>query len=385
MNDRQLARLHGIADFRDAARRVLPRMVFDYVDGAAGLETTARANRDAFDRVRLVPSGPVDVSRRSTATTLFGAPLALPLLIGPTGLASALWPRGEVALARAAARAGIPFVLANASSVSLEDVRAASDGRQWFQLYLPPERERALPWLDRARDRYEAIELTVDTALPGLRNRDMRNTFAMPFRWSAAKLLDIALHPRWACRMAPHGTPLPQLLLTPAGSASGRFATQGEANRAKLSTSLGWDDVRWLRDQWRGRLLVKGLTDVRHAPQALASGIDGIVISTHGGRQLDGAVSSLEVLPEFVAAIGGRMPILVDSGFRTGSDIAKALALGATAVQIGRPTLYALAVAGEAGVDRALALLAAEFDTAMALCGATDPSKLDAASIRGRP
>lgn len=370
-----LARIHSIDDFRTAAQARLPRMVFDFLDGAAGGEATARDNRAAFEHWRLLPKALVDVSQRSLAVDLFGAPAAMPLIIGPTGLAAAYWPEGDCALARAAARHGIPFVMANGASAGMDEVARASTGRRWFQLYLPPQREAALPWLQMAEQQgFEALELTVDTAVPGRRLRDLRHGFALPFRWTPRKLLDVARKPRWALRMLRHGVPRARLS---AGAAPPRAARSvSETMSARLSATLSWDDLAWLRDRWRRPLIVKGLSDAAQAAPLRRLGVDGVVVSNHGGRQLDGGLATLDALPAFVAELGGHMPILIDGGFRSGADIVKALALGATAVQLGRATLYALATAGEAGVDHALALLRQELDTTLALCGARSPREL---------
>ena len=377
--DQSLRRLHSVADFRAAARRAVPQMVFDYMDGAAGSESTARENLRAFERVRLVPSGPVDVSTRSTATTLFGRELAFPLIIGPTGLTSAFHPRGELAMARAAGRAGVPYVLANASSCTPEEAMTTGSGQKWFQLYLPPSRELLTGWLDRLKAaNYDTIEITVDTALPGLRNRDMQNQFSMPFHWSLHKVLQCASRPRWSLRMLRYGVPVPSLMVD---GPRQRHNTASDAVLNRISPATSWEDIAWVRERWPGKLIVKGVTDARQAGRALATGVDAIVVSNHGGRQLDGAVATLQVLPEFVSEVGGRMPILLDSGVRTGSDIAKALALGATAVQVGRATLWGLAAGGEEGALRVLTLLKAEFDNAMGLCGATSPAGLGRASV----
>jgi len=379
---RRLSRIHSIDDFRAAARRALPRMVFDYIDGGAGTESTLRENRAALERVRLVPTAPVDVSRRSQEIELFGRRWSMPVIVAPLGLASAFWPKGELALARAAGRHGIPFVLSNNASVTLEEAATAGDGRKWFQLYVPPSREGTRRWVDSVREAgFDALQITVDTAVPGLRLRDRRRGFSMPFRWTPRRFLDVALHPPYAMRMGRQGIPRPHLMYA-IPWAEQEAADPTAMMRNRLTPALDWDLLRWLRDQWKGPLIVKGITDPRQAKNALAAGMDAIVISNHGGRQMDGAVSTIDVLPDFATEIGGRMPILIDSGFRTGTDILKALALGATAVQVGRAAAYALAAAGEDGVHHALALLRAEIDIGMALCGVTTIGALNRDFIR---
>ncbi|HEY5210005.1 MAG TPA: alpha-hydroxy acid oxidase [Stellaceae bacterium] len=375
----RLKRIHSIADFRDAARRVLPRMVFDYVDGGSGTESTLRENAAALERIRLVSSAPADVSTRSLAISLFGKEYPMPLIVAPLGLASSFWVKGELALARGAARHGIPWVLSNNASVTLTEAMAAGAGPKWFQLYVPPNRAATKEWTRLAKQAgFEALQITVDTAVPSRRLRDLRHGFSMPFAWTASKLFDVATRPDWTMRIGPHGIPRPKLMFAVPWGAEGAAPDM----RTRLSPALSWDLIRWLRDEWQGPLMVKGLADPHQASVALAAGIDAIVISNHGGRQLDGAVATIDLLPEFVAEVGGKLPILIDSGFRTGMDVVKALALGATAVQVGRAAAYAVATAGEAGVDHALTILRGELDTTMALMGVTRIADLNPSLIR---
>lgn len=378
---RRLKHIHSIADFRAAARRVLPRMVFDYVDGGAGTESTLAENAAAFERYRLVSAAPADVSKRSLAISLFGREFPLPLIVAPLGLASSFWVKGELALARGAAQHGIPWVLSNNASVMLDEAMAAGDGPKWFQLYVPPSRDATKIWARLAHEAgFEALQITVDTLVPSRRLRDIRRGFSMPFAWTPAKLFDVMTHPDWTSRIGPHGIPRPQLMFhVPWGAPNA-----APDMRTRLASALDWDLIRWFRDEWKKPLMVKGLADPRQAKIALNAGIDAIVISNHGGRQLDGAVATIEILPEFVAEVGGKLPILIDSGFRTGADVVKALALGATAVQIGRAAAYAVATAGEAGVAHAIGLLKAEIDSTMALCGIAKSGDLNPSLIRRR-
>jgi (S)-mandelate dehydrogenase len=375
----------SIAELRLAARRALPKMVFDYLDGGAQTESTVRANREAFDRHRLVASGPVDVHDRNHETELFGRRVKMPIIIGPTGYASAVWPKGDIALARVAGQRGIPFVISNGMNSTLEEVANAAEGWLWFQIYITTNREITANLLNKAVEvGIDTIEVTVDTAVPGRRLRDIENGFTVPFSWSAGKVLDVLKRPRWAMRSLKHGAPKPGLMEL--SSLPGqKWENVSDFVRTQINPSISWDDLKWLRDQWKGTLIVKGLLDPAHMAHAIEAGFDGVVISNHGGRQLDGAVATLDMLPEFVAAGGGRMPILIDSGFRSGTDVLKALALGAQAVQLGRPTLFGLATAGEAGVDRALSLFQSELDQAMALTGLTRPSQASTRMIRSKP
>ncbi|GGC87210.1 alpha-hydroxy acid oxidase [Chelatococcus reniformis] len=375
----------SIPDFRESARRALPRMVFDFIDGGSGSEATLRHNRAALDAWHLLARAPVDVAVRGTGVQLFGAPSAAPFVIGPTGLAGVARPGAEIDLARAAAAFGVPFVMSTAAAVPLKDVARASAGRRWFQLYLLRDRALTRQLLDQVADLgFELVEVTVDCAVPGTRLRDNKNGFSLPFTWTPRKLASVAAHPRWAFAMARHG--MPQLAIVAsllAGHA--RTATIAETMGTLLNAAVTWDDIAWLRDHWRGKLVVKGLIDPADAREAARRGFDGIVVSNHGGRQLDGAAAAIDLLPEISDAVGGNLTVLVDSGFRSGTDVAKAMALGAQAVQLGRSTLYAAAAGGEAGVAQALAILRAELDTAMALLGAAQPYAIGRDRVRRAP
>jgi (S)-mandelate dehydrogenase len=372
----RLRRAATIGDLRELARRELARMVFDYIDGAAGEEHTASRNREALQRVRLLPEVLLDVSSRSLACTLFGERQAMPVVVGPTGLNGAAWPRGDLCLARAAAAAGVPFVMSTAATSGLTEVASAAGPLRWFQLYMLRDRGLAREFLHRVRESgFRVLELTVDTPVGGRRPRDIRNGFTLPFRWSVTNLLDAARHWRWAARMLRQGTPELKVFAEILGSAA-RGDTISEVMQQQLSGSFTWDEVAWLREHWTGPLLLKGLWSPEHARRARALGIDGAVVSNHGGRQLDGAGATIEALPGFVEAARGELTVLVDSGFRSGTDIAKAIALGADGVQLGRATLYGLAAGGTHGARRALSILAQELDLAMALCGARDIGEL---------
>ncbi len=381
----QVALHASIADFRDSARRRLPRMVFDFIDGASGTEATLRRNRAALDEWLLLGRAPVDVAERTTAVELFGGVSAAPLVIGPTGLAGVARPGAELQLARAAARFGIPFVMSTAAATSLESVARASSGRRWFQLYLLRDRTLTERLIDQVADLgFELIEVTVDCAVPGTRLRDSRNGFSLPFAWTAGKLLSVMAHPAWAIAMARTGMPSLEIV-APLVASGGKAATISGVMGTLLNASVTWDDLAWLRGRWKGKLVIKGLIDPADARQAARLGADGVVVSNHGGRQLDGAAAAIDLLPEIVAEVGSAMTVLVDSGFRTGTDIVKALALGASAVQVGRATLYAAAAAGEAGVLRALEIFQAELDTAMALVGARNPREISVDRLRRAP
>lgn len=366
----------SIADLRAQARSRLPGMVFDYIDGAAGEETTARRNRKRFDRFQLLQEVLVDVSVRSLKSTLFGQNVSMPIVIGPTGLNGAFWPQGDLALAKAASHAGVPFVMSSAATVPLSKLTEAAGALRWFQLYMLKDRGLVQAFLERVHTHgFDVLQLTVDTAVPGRRNRDIRNGFTLPFRWTLGNFLDCVWHPRWSLGMLQAGMPTLQLFEDIAGKPP-RGATISDVMQQQLSSAFTWSDLEWLRTHWKGKLVLKGVCSVEHLRMAVATGMDGVVVSNHGGRQLDGTRSSIESLPAVVEAGAGRLTVLIDSGFRCGADIAKALALGADAVQLGRPTLYGLAASGQAGVSLALQILAQELDRAMALCGATQISEL---------
>ena len=273
--------------------------------------------------------------------------------------------------------------MSSAATVSLEDLAGEAHGRKWFQAYIFRERGVTARLVERAaRLGFEALEVTVDNAIPGRRLRDARNGFTLPFRWSARALWEAARHPVWAFEMLRHGAPRLEVMnrelrLEPS-------KTIAELMQAQLDPAVDWDAVKWVRDQWRGPLIVKGLLDPTMVESAVSIGADGIVVSNHGGRQLDGAVATIDVLPDFVAAAAGRLAVLVDSGFRSGTDIARALALGASAVQLGRATLFGLAAAGETGVSQVLQVLKDELHIAQMLMGARSPRDIGAQTVRTR-
>jgi (S)-mandelate dehydrogenase len=371
----------SIDSFRKAARHALPRMVFDFIDGGAGTESTIAGNRRALEALRLVGSAPVDVGVRTQETQLFGKTYRMPLIIGPTGLAGAAWPRGDLALARGAGKAGIPFVMSTAATATQEAVAAAGSGAKWMQLYLFKDRTFSARIVDRAeRLGFEAIEVTVDNAVAGKRLRDIANGFSLPLRWTPRKIASLAAHPGWTWRMAMSGAP--QLEVMAAELGLDKLDTIAELMHSQLDPTVSWDDIARLRERWKKPLIVKGVLDPGHVRHALAIGVDGLVISNHGGRQIDGAVATIDILPEFVTEAGGRLTLLIDSGFRTGSDIARALALGAHAVQVGRATLYALAAGGEEGVSQALAVLREELDIVQALMGVRAPRDFHQGMVR---
>jgi (S)-mandelate dehydrogenase len=378
-----LARARNIADLRELAIRRVPGLAFEYVEGGAEDESTLRTNRSAFEALRLLPQTLVDTSRRHLGTTILGAPSMAPLVIAPTGLNNMLHPGGDLALARAAARRGIPFTLSSLSTTRLEEVARQAGGRLWMQLYVLKERAIARDLMQRAAAAgYEALVFTTDANVFGSREWDQRN-FSAPGRPTVRAALDTLRHPIWLYNMlVRHGIPRFRNVesFLPPGKAS---AVGGSTVLPGLfEASISWDDIAWIRQFWRGKLLIKGVLAAADAERALALGCDGIVLSNHGGRQLDYCVAALEVLPEVVAAVRGRLPVLIDGGFRRGTDIVKALALGAEAVMLGRATLYGLGAGGEAGVARALEMLCTETDRVLGMLGCNSVSDLKPAHVR---
>ncbi len=369
-------RAWSIEDLRRLARRRLPRAVFDFFDGGAEDETTLRDNRAAFERVRLAPKTLVDVTRIDTETQILGARSKLPIAVGPTGGVGFGWHRGDVGIARAAAAAGIPYTLSTMATSSVERVAREAGGRLWFQAYVFKQREITAQLIERARRfGYEALMITVDVPVGGKRERDFRNAFTMPFRFTARNVLDFATHPGWVSSILRHGMPVLENVA--------EFAPEAN-NTSEIASSIGrfwdpafdWDRLKEIRDLWRGKLLVKGVLRADTAERLAAMGCDCVVVSNHGGRQLDGAPATLDALPAIVRAVRGKMSVMVDGGVRRGVDVVKALALGAEGVMLGRATLMGACAGGEAGAVRALEILRDELVRAMQLCGVTRVSQI---------
>jgi (S)-mandelate dehydrogenase len=356
----------NIDELRVIAQRRLPRFAFDYLDGGAEDEITLRRNRQAFRDLGWKWRTLVDVSRRSLSTRVLGAPSALPAVVGPTALNGLFWPDGDLAIARAASAAGVPFTMSTVSMNLLEDIAREAPGRLWLQAYVFRERAITDAIMRRAEAAgFECVVLTSDFPVAGKRERDWRSGLLPKQRFTAATWLDIVAHPRW---MATIGRRRPRFVNVerelPAGQNVNAFVGHN-----MFDPSFCWDDVRRFRDAWPRKMLLKGVLRADDAERALAIGLDGIVLSNHGGRQLDGAVGGIEVLPEIARVVAGRASILVDGGVRRGGDIAKAVALGAEAVHLGRATTFGLAAGGQAGAAQALAILADELDRTLALTG----------------
>lgn len=379
-------RHHTYEDLREDARRRLPRMVFDFVDGGADGELTLDRNRSAFADVMFSPRFLRDVSAITTATTVLGEPIPFPFILAPAGLASVVHPDGELAVARAAAAAGTIFCISTASSYAIEDIAAAApDARLWFQLYLWRDERVVASLVDRARDAgCRALVLTIDVPAVGKRERDLANGMSIPPRIKVSGAMDALRRPRW----------LKGILTGPEltfgnlkGIAKGdSAATIGEyTDRELVDRTVTWERVRWLRERWDGPLVIKGVMGVEDARQAVSQGADAVYVSNHGGRQLDSVPGTASVLPPVVEAVGDRVEVLIDGGVRRGEDIVKACALGARAALGGRPWFHALAADGERGVRRMLEVLRADVARTQTMLGVPDIRGIDSSAIAGRP
>jgi isopentenyl diphosphate isomerase/L-lactate dehydrogenase-like FMN-dependent dehydrogenase len=365
---------------RERCRSFLPRGVWEYLERGVEDEHGMARNRAGFERVTFRPHVLRNVESIDPSTTLLGAPASFPLAVAPTGAAGLVWHQGDLALAKAAARAGVPFTISSASTMDLEQI-ATAGGRLWFQLYMWADRSLSMAVIDRAAEAgCEALLVTLDLPVPPNREYLHKNGFGTPFRLNATNTLDILAHPRWLVSvmgryMLTGGVPsqanLPDRL---------RNKVTQSANPGALfkQDNLDWDEVSRLRERWKGKLVLKGVLRADDAERAASIGADGIVVSNHGGRSLDGSMASIDALPAIVAAVSGRLEVLLDSGVRRGSDVVKAVALGAKGVLAGRAALYGLGTAGEDGVVRALELLKAETVRCMGMLGARDISEVDA-------
>ena len=363
----------NIEDLHKIAKRRLPRVAYEFLAGGVEDDVTLKHNRAVFERLRFRPKTLVDVAARSLQVDVFGRTFNSPFGIAPTGAAGLYGFAADIALARAARAAGIPFVLSTASFEPLEKVaQEAAGGALWFQLYMSKDRDAAKALVMRALNAgYEALVMTSDVVVQANREYNQRNGFTIPFRMNLSNMIDGALHPRWLIdvflrTLIDSGVPRFQNLDTNVG---GRIIAKPIEEFRTQRETLNWDDVRWLREIWPRKLYVKGILRADDAQRAAESGADGIFVSNHGGRQLDSAISPIEALPEIRAIVGKRLMLMVDSGFRRGSDIVKALALGADMVFVGRATLYGIAAGGEAGAAHAIDILHTEINRVMALLG----------------
>jgi len=377
-----VARALNIADLRAIARRRVPGFVFEYVESGAEDEVTLTGNCSELGRLRLIPQTLVNTSGRHLRSTILGRAANAPLVIAPTGLNGLLHADGDVTLARAAAKLGIPYTLSTVSTTRLEEVASRAGGRLWMQLYVVKDRAIGREIMQRAAAAgYEALVFTTDANVFGNREWDQRS-YRRPGKPTLRASLDALRHPRWLWEvMVRHGMPRFRNLepfvpanLTPMGAST--------VIPRLFDATISWDDIAWIREHWQGKLLLKGVLNAADAERAAALGADGIVVSNHGGRQLDYCVAAIEVLAEIKAAVGTRLAVLVDGGFRRGTDVVKALALGAEAVLLGRATLYGLIAGGAAGVDRALTILTTEIDRVLGQLGCNDVTELGPHFVR---
>ncbi len=371
----------NLADLREVARRQLPRSVFGFIDGGAYDERTLRANEDDLAAIRFAPRMLVDASNRNQQVELLGQTLSSPMVFGPTGIAGVLWPEGDLCLARATAAKGIGFCQSTTSNASVEQVAQHGRKGQWFHLYVQKDRGLTKSLVERARDAgCPVLVLTVDLQVAGPRERDIRNGFTLPPRIDLSNIFDYASKLGWLMRMAS----APRFTfgnLNDPGAEPGKLLTLAEKIGRNFDASVSWKDLEWLRSEWKGKLLVKGLLRADDACRALEHGVDGVVVSNHGGRQLDSAPSAIAALPAIASAIDGRIPVLMDGGIRRGSDVVKAVALGASACIVGRAGLYGLAAAGQRGVERVIDILQREIDITLALLGVPDIRQLDRSAL----
>ena len=367
----------SIEDLRQLAQKRVPRMFYDYADSGSWTESTYRANESDFQTIKLRQRVAVNMENRSTATTMVGVPVTMPVAIAPTGLTGMQHADGEILAARAAEKFGIPFTLSTMSICSIEDVAAHTKAPFWFQLYVMRDRDFIERLIDRAKAaQCGALVLTLDLQILGQRHKDLKNGLSAPPRLTLANMINMATKPRWCLGMA--GTSRRQF-----GNIVGHV--KGVENMGSLSEwtaqqfdpQLNWGDVEWIKKRWGGKLILKGIQDVEDARIAVDSGADALIVSNHGGRQLDGAESSIRALPAIVDAVGSQIEVHMDGGIRSGQDVLKAWALGARGSYIGRAFLYGLGAMGEAGVTKALQIIHRELDLTMAFCGRTRIDQVD--------
>ncbi|QKC95687.1 alpha-hydroxy acid oxidase [Mesorhizobium sp. NZP2298] len=363
-----LARKVSVDDFRTLARRRLPKSIFEFVDGGAGQELTLRANRADLERIRLLPRVLTDVSRPDLTTSLWSQTFTTPLVISPMGSCALVWPQADIAIARAATARGIPYTLSTMSTTSIERMARAVQGPLWFQLYVLREFDFNRELVRRAEEfGYSTLVVTVDLQAGGKREKDLRNGISIPLRPSPRHLWEGMLHPGWSLRLLRGGLPQFENVRGYLGDTSAGLTIAARVG-GNLHAGFDWDDFRRIRDWWKGRLLVKGVLHPADAAGLVAAGADGIWVSNHGGRQLDSAISSIDALPAIRQAVAAEVPILIDSGIRTGMDVIKARARGAAASAIGRAALFG-AAAGEAGVARVLDILLDDIANGVKLAG----------------
>ena len=362
-----------VDDFRVGAQQRMPRVIFDYVDGAAGFETSSRLNREVIEQVRLLPRVLVDIRQRELAKKFLGRTWGLPFGIAPMGMCNLAWPNTDKVFAAAAVDHGIPVCLSTFGSSSIEDMGESASGNGWFQLYVGPSVDDAMDLVQRAKNTgYEYLVLTVDVPVVSIRPREQRQGFEAPFRMRPRQFVDFATHPQWVFHTLVDGVPKPVNVL-PANT----VVNKPTFTRNEIRGHIDWQFLDQLRERWTGKLILKGVLSADDAVRIRDAGVDAVYVSNHGGRQLDAAPAAIDVLPEIRQAVGGDYPLIFDSGLRSGEGIVKALALGADFVMLGRPFLYASGADGQRGVFRLVDMLKSELLLALAQIGCTDVSHLD--------
>ncbi len=372
----------NIEDLRQMAKQRVARAIFEYVDRGSYDEATLRANRNDLDALKFRQRVAINVEQRSTRSTMAGQEVAMPVAIAPVGLAGLNWADGEILGARAAEKFGVPFTLSTMSICSIEDVAAAVAKPFWFQLYVFRDRGFAESLIERAKAaKCSALVLTLDLQIQGQRHRDLKNGLAVPPRLTAANVIDVLCKPSWAFNVLKSKR---KTFGNLAGQIKGAdtLKTLSQWIAGQFDPTLSWNDVAWVKARWGGKLILKGILDVEDAKLAAATGAEAIVVSNHGGRQLDGTVSSIQALPEIAAAVGDKVEVLFDGGIRSGQDVLRALALGAKGTMIGKAFAWGLGAMGEAGVARALEIIHKELDVTMALCGLKDVKEASPAILR---
>ncbi|MCU6498598.1 alpha-hydroxy-acid oxidizing protein [Rugamonas sp. A1-17] len=366
-----------VEDLRVLAQKRVPRMFYDYADAGSWTESTYRANVDDFQRIKFRQRVAVNLENRTLKSTMVGQEVAMPVALAPTGLTGMQHADGEILAAKAAEKFGVPFTLSTMSICSIEDIAANTSKPFWFQLYVMKDREFINRLIDRAKAaRCSALVLTLDLQVLGQRHKDLRNGLSAPPKLTIANIIDMATKPRWVLGML--GTPRRSFgnIVGHASSVSDMSSLSAWTSQ-QFDLSLSWKDVEWIKQRWGGKLIIKGIMDAEDARLAVESGADALIVSNHGGRQLDGAQSSIGALPAIVDAVGSRIEVHMDGGVRSGQDVIKALALGAKGVYIGRPFLYGLGAMGEQGVSKCLDIIRNELDLTMAFCGLRDVTKVD--------
>ena len=371
-----------IEDLRELAKKRVARAIFDYVDRGSYSEATLRANREDLESLWLRQRVAVDVDKRSTSSTMLGQPVAMPVALAPVGLTGLNWADGEILAARAAHRFGVPFTLSTMSICSIEDVAEGTGKPFWFQLYVMRDRGFAASLIERAKAaKCSALVLTLDLQVQGQRHRDLKNGLAVPPKLTLGTALDVMTKPSWALNVL-RGKRKSFGNLAGRIPAAKNISTLSQWVAGQFDPTLSWKDVEWVKKLWGGKLVLKGILDPEDAKIAAGLGIDAVVVSNHGGRQLDGAISSIRALPETAEVLKGKTEVWFDGGIRSGQDVLKALSLGADATLIGRAATYGLGAMGEAGVTKALEIIRAELDVTMALCGLRDVKDASPAILR---